>query len=350
MEYIEGIVFYCLKQLNGERTIYSIFHLLKGKKSSQTIQDAHFFELTKYFGIYPSFTRESLDAHISRCLKKGLVQEVGENRFILTAQGEADLEQFLGSASSLSYLDGWKYQHTSTLWERLSLLVQVVSNLVAEETDYLPIQKNRDLHLWIKQFLSSKQVTRKELGEQLFAELVHCFEKAEKLNPSVFVYRLTGCHQIGLTPEQTAQQLQIDVSHSRLEFSAALHFLNRELVENASSYLLLAGLLAGSSQDLSLTLSSRRTLSLINEGYSLEEIAKMRGLKKNTIEDHVVEIALNMKQFSIDKYIDKPTQSKILAVANKEETRQLKQIRSEVQTANYFEIRLVLAKYGAGQC
>jgi uncharacterized protein YpbB len=58
---IENILLYCLKQLNGERTIYSIYHLLNGKKSSQTLQDAHLFSLKRYFGILESLTRESFD-------------------------------------------------------------------------------------------------------------------------------------------------------------------------------------------------------------------------------------------------------------------------------------------------
>ena len=61
MSYIESIILNCLKQLNGERTIYSIYHLLKGKKTSQTIQDAHLFEITHYFGVYQWFTREDLE-------------------------------------------------------------------------------------------------------------------------------------------------------------------------------------------------------------------------------------------------------------------------------------------------
>ena len=55
--YLEIIILDCLVQINGERTIYSIFHILKGKKSSQTIQDSHLFEISHYFRIFPSLNR-----------------------------------------------------------------------------------------------------------------------------------------------------------------------------------------------------------------------------------------------------------------------------------------------------
>ena len=95
-----------------------------------------------------------------------------------------------------------------------------------------------------------------------------------------------------------------------------------------------------------MTNSSYRTYKLLGKGYSIEEIAKHRRLQKSTIEDHIVEIALNIDDFSIDAYIDKQSQNRILTAAKQTASKQLKLIRSEVSTANYFEIRLVLAKYG----
>lgn len=41
---LQYTVLYCLKQLNGERTVSSIYYLLKGKRSSQTLQDGNMFE------------------------------------------------------------------------------------------------------------------------------------------------------------------------------------------------------------------------------------------------------------------------------------------------------------------
>ncbi|XJZ26079.1 helix-turn-helix domain-containing protein [Bacillota bacterium Lsc_1132] len=350
MKIIEGIIFYCLKQLNGERTIYSIYHLLKGKKSSQTIQDAHWYRLTKYFGIYHPITREFLEESIQTSFKRGWLKEVGDQRFTLTGQGENELGAFWKKQKALNHLNGWKYQQTSVFWERLSLLVQVSSNLVNNEANYLPIQKNKEIQQWIKNFLQKSSLPRDIFGKKLYAELVDCLEKADNLNPLVLVLRLTGYNHIGLTSTQAADQLHMEISSYHIEFLTILHYMIRQLSENPKTYPLLSCLVTDSSPNLSLTLSSSRTLSLINQGYSLEEIAKLRRLKVNTIEDHIVEIALNVAQFSIDNYIDKQTQAKIIAAAQREDTRQLKQIRNAVKGANYFEIRLVLAKMGAEQC
>ncbi len=350
MKLMEGIIFYCLNQLNGERTIYSIYHLFKGKKSSQTIQDAHLYGIKNYFGVYHSFTRELLEESIRTAFDQGLLKQAGDQRFILSGHGKSELETFLNNNHILAWLNGWKYQQTGLFWERLSLLVQVVSNLVKGETSYLPIQKNKDVHQWLKQFLRTSGYPRDVIGQKLYGELVACLDNREAPDPLILVVRLTGSRQIGLTPLQAADTLQLDKSSYQIEFITILHYMIRQLTENPEVYPLLSRLAADFNPNQLLTLSASRTQLLIHQGFSLEEIASIRGLKISTIEDHVVEIALNDEQFPIDHYIEKSIQEKILTAARQDGSRQLKQIRNAVQTANYFEIRLVLAKYGVAQC
>lgn len=350
MKFIEGMILDSLNKINGERTIYSIYHLLKGKKSSQTIQDAHLYGLTKYFGVFPQLTREYLEEIIQAAKKTGLIHSVDEQRYVLHAENDGSFSQVCDGLNHLKYLNGWKYLQAMLAWQRLSLLVQVLSNLMNKETNYLPVQKNKEVHQWLKQFLKTNGLSRQELANRLHDELIVCLEGDRELRPEILVYRLTGSKSIGLTATQNAEVLKMEDSRYQLEFLNVLHYLLQAIDENPGNYPLLSFLADDLNSAHSLTLSSRKTLSLVNQGFSLEQIANIRHLKLSTIEDHVVEIALNVAHFSIEKYIDKKAQTKIISVAREENTRQLKTIRNMVQTANYFEIRLVLAKYGAKQC
>lgn len=47
---LQYTLLYCLKQLNGERTVSSIYYLLKGKRSSQTLQDGNMFQISFCLG------------------------------------------------------------------------------------------------------------------------------------------------------------------------------------------------------------------------------------------------------------------------------------------------------------
>lgn len=340
---IENILLYCLKQLNGERTIYSIYHLLNGKKSSQTLQDAHLFSLKRYFRILEPLTRESFDEIFNHLIEKKLVESCGEQRFLLTSAGE----DFIINHEQPYYVNGWRYQPLTLLvWERLSLLVQVTSNFTFQETKYIPIQKNVEVHNWLKGFLMSTSIPKRELGKSLFSEIVQILEQARDVKPDVLIFRLTGYKQIGMTSSQIAKKLNIDSTHYHLEFTNIIHCFIHYVEGNPSRFKVLSSLLDNLDQKDSLTLSARKTLVLLNQGLTVEEIASIRNLKISTIEDHLVEFALNVKDFSINSYVDEEVQLKILEISRREATRQLKVIRNTLKTASYFQIRLVLAKYG----
>ncbi|WML32338.1 hypothetical protein RCG24_02690 [Neobacillus sp. OS1-32] len=48
----------------------------------------------------------------------------------------------------------------------------------------------------------------------------------------------------------------------------------------------------------------------------------------------------------MDPYVEQKLQEEILAVSRRIASRQLKLIKDQVNKASYFQIRLVLAKYG----
>ncbi|QIZ09753.1 RQC domain-containing protein [Priestia megaterium] len=343
MMQLESIILYSVKQLNRERTIYSVYHLLNGKKSSQTIQDAHLFSLKKFFGIYEQLTRDSFDEIHQSMVEKNWLINIGEQRYDVTTSGMTLLE----NKQLPKYINGWTFHQISSLfWERLSLLIQVVSNLAFRESRYIPIQKNKDVHIWLKAALKDITVPRMEMGTAVYSELNECFNTVKDMDPSLLVFRLTGFQQIGLTPLQVAKKLNLDFHDYQIGFTNALHYLIQKIMEDGNQFKILPYLIHDLMQDDELTLSSRKTQALLLKGYSLDMIANLRHLKLSTIEDHLVELALNVKDFSIDTYVDSELQNKILEVSRQKVTKQLKVIREKVGAATYFQIRLVLAKYG----
>jgi uncharacterized protein YpbB len=347
LSYFDRVILICLKSLGGERTIYSIYHLLKGKKTSQTIQDAHLFRLTPYFGVYSSITREELEAAIKQQLKQQWIIPCGDQRFNLTMAGEEYLSELLNHFPEPIYLNGLKHHQKDLLfWERLSLLVQVVSNLINKETNYIPIQKNKEIHRWIKSYLQKSKWERNQLGKKLYEELVDCLQFDPRLEPSILILRLTGFKRIGQTSQQIAEMLNISPGQYQLEFLNILHYLIEQISMNKKRFPLLNSILENSNQNIVLTNSSNKTYELLKRGYSIEKVAEYRHLKISTIEDHVVEIALNINDFSINHLVDQRRQEEIMKAAEKTASKQLKLIRNDVPSANYFEIRLVLAKHG----
>ncbi|MFP5113438.1 helix-turn-helix domain-containing protein [Bacillaceae bacterium C204] len=340
---IESIILYSIKQLNRERTIYSVYHLLNGKKSSQTIQDAHLFSLKSFFGIYEQLSRNSFEEIIQSMINNRWIENNGEQRFNLTPLGQKLLEK----KQLPKYIDGWNYHQIASLfWERLSLFVQVVSNLMFGETRYIPIQKNKEVHSWLKSILKDIPLPRMEVGTTVYSELNDCLDAGKEVDPSLVVFQLTGFQQIGLTPLQVGKQLNLNFHDYQIEFTNTLHYLIQKIKEDGHQLKILPLLIHDLMEEDDLTLSARKTQKLLNQGYSLDMIAKIRHLKLSTIEDHLVELALNIDDFSIDTYVEKELQNKILEISRQIATKQLKLIREKIVSATYFQIRLVLAKYG----
>ncbi|WP_409270504.1 helix-turn-helix domain-containing protein [Neobacillus sp. SCS-31] len=346
--YFDVVILYCLWQLRGERTIYSIYHLLKGKKSAQTIQDAHLFSLTSLFMAYENITRKTVEESIKTLNSLGLIHEVSEQRYILTDKGNECLEAELAMSPLPQDLQGWKYHlEAGYLWERLSLLVQVCSYISRKETRYVPIQKKRRTQQWVKNFLVRMQPgQRAELPGVLFKELSMVLEDNKNINPDILVLRLTGFHSAGLIPQQAAMVLGLDEFRFRLEFLAILHYICKKAGSQTGEFPLLYHLRSVEGAGTSLTLTSRQTLNLLNKGLPIDSIAAARGLKRSTIEDHIVEIALNVDGFSIDPYVTLEEQDRIINLAKQSSTRQLKELRDLSGGISYFKIRLVLAKLG----
>lgn len=344
--YLESVVLSILNEINGERTIYSLFHLLQGKRSSQTIQDAHLYKITPYFHTYPSVTRTGLENMIDRLQQRGLVEEIAETKVIVTDNGEEALQRHLAEYKLPEYLNGWKYhQITDSFWERLTLLIQVTSNLIHHERSYIPIRNKRETHIWVKQYIKQQNEDRYKLAERLYGELISALDN-EKTRPELVVLRLTGFRKIGLTTMQASEKTGLEPAHYHYEFLNCLHALFDKVIENEKVYPLLKGLIQKAERSVPLTISTDTTYRLMQRGYTLEEVAAVRNLKQSTIEDHVVEIALSIRGFNIDQYVVHDKRERILQAAQKNSAKKLKQIKEQVADASYFEIRLVLAKYG----
>jgi uncharacterized protein YpbB len=276
-------------------------------------------------------------------VKKDWLVNNGEHRYNLTTSGITLLE----NKPLPKYLNGWNFhQITSLFWERLSLLIQVVSNLSFEESRYIPIQKNKDVHYWLKSILKDVPVPRVKLGTTVYSELNECFNHVIDIDPSLLVFRLTGFQQIGLTRLQVAQKVNLNLHDYQIGFTNTLHYLIQRIKEDDNQFKILPYLIDDLMQDDELTLTSRKTQKLLYQGYTLDKIANLRHLKLSTIEDHLVELALHVNDFSIDTYVDRELQNMILKVSRQKATKQLKMIKAEIGAATYFQIRLVLAKHG----
>lgn len=349
MTFIEVIVLYCLQRIKGERTIYSVLHILNGKKSAQTIQDIHIFELMPFFQTCPNLSRAEFDRIIS-ALKEQKWTAAGKTfqHYDINPKQEDEFARLLIEYPIPTHLNGWKYHRIAVgFWERLALSVQVASHLSKGDNRYMPIQRNIVVQAWMKQALQNYAGDRQSLNEQLYQELADCLDD-EAVLPEYLVCRLTGSEHIGLTPEQAAANLGIDRSYYELYFLSLLHFMLKKILSAKEKFPFLRQMVMDDNTAYILTNSTKATYEYIQKGLSLDEISTMRRLKMSTIEDHIAELVLNIPDFSIEEYVSLDKIAKIKKIAEVTASKSLKQIKQQLPEVSYFEIRIVLAKLGGG--
>ncbi|WP_445492150.1 helix-turn-helix domain-containing protein [Niallia sp. 03133] len=346
MSFIEIVILHCFQRIKGERTIYAILHLLNGKKSSQTIQDIHLFQLTALFQSFPELTRCNFEKIVVQLADNGWLDQINDQHYAVNKDKKYQVEKLLQMEPIPKYLKGWSYhQVTTVFWERLSLFVQVASHLAVNKGRYLPVQRDRNVQNWLKETLYLLKIPRNELSENLYSEIVDCLDEHD-IQPEYLIIRLTGVDYIGLTSHQAAELLKVDHDYFLVYFLSILHFMIGRVLEREKKFPILKRMIQTSNQFLGLTRSTAKTYEYLQLGYSIEEIIAARQLKRSTIEDHIVEIILNIPTASIHHFVEEKKAKQIEACIKRTSSKSLKQLKEKLSNISYFEIRIVLAKLG----
>ncbi|GGE55709.1 helix-turn-helix domain-containing protein [Priestia taiwanensis] len=335
-----------MKQIAGDRTIYGLYHLLKGKKSSQTIQDASMYGLLPYFRIIPSLTRPVFDEHITYLRQRGYIKAKENSVYELTDSGLAHLLEQEKIAPLPTKMNGYKYSDVAmTFWRRLSLLVQTISHMKQGSKTFQPIIQDEETTKWVKQFLLHSGYMRDELAEKVHEECYRFLVTRSEEEATIFVLRLTGHDRIGWTNEQIGRKLGM---HSWRVYFIAQQLLHEwiRIIRQRGEYALLA-YICPAEETMLLSHSTKTTYELLQKGFSIDDISKRRGLKRNTIEDHIIEIALYDRQLNIELFLSKEKYKRIEGAYHTYKTRKLRQLKEALEDdISYFEIRLVLARIG----
>ena len=156
--------------------------------------------------------------------------------------------------------------------------------------------------------------------------------------------KLTSSERVGLTYNQLAVRYETDKVYIKLLFWNVMHYMVETIQSKTREYPLLYHLIADKAQRNSLTSSTATTLSYLLQGRSIADVSAIRNLKENTIEDHIVEIALHEESFDITSFLAPLDYVEISSIIEELKTHQLKKIKERMNHHyTYFQIRLAYA-------
>ncbi|WP_368504543.1 helix-turn-helix domain-containing protein [Alkalihalophilus sp. As8PL] len=341
------IILAVCKAFKGERTIYGAYHLLQGKKSAQTIQDGHFFSVLSYFGLFPTMKRNDMTKIVKFLTTEGYLQEIGEDRYLITEKGEKKRTLAIEETPLLLQLNGWLYGKLSLVfWQRLTLWIQTITHIQSGKKSFIPIIQDRFVQAWVRHVLPKNHQTRDKALSNLHQELQALLIRYEPQYALFFVLQLTTDKKIGYTARQAAHICSITEKDAVIIQQALLHDLLKEIEARYRDFPILFRFIDQLEKGSGWTRSADQTSQLLEQGLTIKEIATIRKLKTSTIEDHIIELALQKPTFPVHDYISMELQEKIEAlIQSKGELVKLRELKDALgDEASYFMIRLALTR------
>jgi uncharacterized protein YpbB len=339
-ENLEVLFLEVLSKMNGVRTVSGPLHLLKGKRSSQTIQDIALFQCDVWAAALKHVPYSRLRKVEEQLYARNMVRTENKSAF-LTENGYNYLNKYRKRLDTLSFNGRkWEWDNEAEIfWQRLSLLVQAVSHKQYKSRSYLPVYAPYEVKSYVKNIMRHNTSTK--LAEELFQFLYIHLKGAGKESAELFMARLSGYNYTGRTFFQIENQ-NAPVILTYLEFRSVIHQMLEDLESRPKE---LYGLFPVKEAASQVTASAARTGKAVKEGKNLQETARFRKLKESTIEDHLVELAMHDPSFEYERFISTKILDNIFeAVEKLAGERKLKDIREALGTeTSYFHIRLALA-------
>ncbi|MEC5422432.1 helix-turn-helix domain-containing protein [Virgibacillus sp. C22-A2] len=340
----EGIILTCSTRIKTERTAAAIFHIVSGKKSIQTIQDIRMFELEDFYGIFKNLPKPVFDKKINELDKLGLLQEKEKSAYDITKSGKEWLERN-SSNLPLDYYNGLHYSNTAEVYnERLTLLIQTLTNSKKSNFAFIPVIENSSVEKWVKFHYKEMKVHEARLLSSIYNELRSLLRHFSNQEAELFVERLTGYRNYGKSINQLADKYQMTNVDVKLVLTGMFHRMLHFIQQERDNYKFMSFIINDIFHTALITHSANTTYFYLKKACTIEEIAQIRGLKYNTIYDHIVEIALYDPDFPLTNYVPKHYQKEIMKAFNATSSFKLKTIKQLVAgDISYFQIRLVLA-------
>lgn len=317
---------------NGERTIAAPYHLLKGKKSSQTLEDVALFHLDNFYRILPQLERAVYEQAIAQLEQEGVLTIIHDKSYRIEPMPLASY-----------HFNGWRYQGLEAIFfKRLQLTVQTLSQHRAQGMKFAPVVSDATIQQFTRQFLQQAMYQQGELSAKLYQEIVTTLKQTIMTEDQrmLISYRLSGYEQ----PAQTLAQLALTTNRTVLDVQLLLIEALHIWLDTLDTPLLSA-LRQGCVSEQALTETAAKTNVLLEQGYTFEQICHYRDLKASTIQDHIVEIARNMASFDVTPYIDSATLQRVHQVVRQMQTKRLKVLHEQTGLP-YFQIRLALTREG----
>lgn len=273
--------------------ISTIYHLLKGKRTSSVLLFGFFYQILGFLGALESLEKKDFTTIMENLEKKQWI--ICEADFaIITDLGRDQLQQH-SLWQELSALDGFRYQRSrQEIWQLLLFAVQVTSHLSHRENKYLPLTNRPQLNFQIKRWLKNGP---SDLTTRFSEELQAIFSQLPSEQSDFLASQFSGHGLNGQVYFQLLPAAWQAAPWNQLYQQNALDHFAKKIPK--------AGMIVTLIQNLdqkNLNQSMLKSRQLFQQGADFSTIQHQRQLKTGTLNDHLIEWALLDQNFPFEKF------------------------------------------------
>lgn len=292
MTFYEIFILSCYKSGHPMR-MSTLYHLLKGKKTSSVLTYGYFYDNLNYFNLLPKLKEKSYYKLIEKLVQKEFLFEVEKGILELSDTGVRILdEKSFPTLTQLNQMEYYKYD--ISFWEKIMFATQVISEKSYHEGKYIPIENNLFKQQQLKKWLKTQSET---LPSQFYKEWEKVLDFIPEDKQVLLLGQLVGHDQIGLTLNQIAIEKEQDYFYAYLEFKNYLHYFIHMIEEYQTEYPLFFELLSLEKYLIKID-SAQISYQLFRQYRSISQVSQYRRLKESTVIDHLIESFLRQPSIS----------------------------------------------------
>lgn len=316
--------------------ISTLYHLLKGKRSSSVLLYGFLYNHLRFIEFDPDLQESDYNQSIATLNHNELLTINYQNEAQITEKGILELNKKEFSLAKFPWVDNYRYgKKDDKMFRMLQFSVQVASNLSYDNKRYVPIEHSPMYQMALKKWLVKRP--KKEFIRGLKQEWLFVFESIPETEALYFVKQFSGYNQVGKTATQVLESSYSDL-HKKLLRQNYLHHLLLTIQQN-SQLPLLQDLISGPVFQND-NQSVQETKRYLENTTNPEVIAQKRNLKSSTIRDHLLELSF-FEDVPFDVLINEET-AKHLEKYTQQPYQEwsYSSIKQLFPTLDYFEFRL----------
>lgn len=325
---------------NTDVTVRQLNLIASGKRTPSVLYNVEKNNLYVLFALFPDISLKEWQHVIQYLISDGLL-ELHDDYVKITPEGSIQKDKFLKKHTFINNLDQLHYSATKKLyWRRFIFITQILSEFSYQNKRYIPYLTSVDDQMSTKKWLSTLNEPLSELALSWMRELTALLQLFTIEHANFIAGHFIGHGLSG----KTSRQLQSVYDLSSEHYVVLIDQLSYQMAQlDKDIFPLMTSLWDHTHSDCDEGLSRSAWLSkmLLEKGYSLEEVARRRKLKSNTIKEHILECVLITDWSYYKRYISSKHYKSLHSLFTSKPSTDFSEAKERISDLDFFTFRLV---------